>query len=172
MQPAVTDTEPAPLRWLGLLIDYAVIALGTAVILLVSANVLSRTVQNVDVAWTTELAEFMMLWVTLLGTAAACRRRQHMRISELVLLAGSGRARRALEAAINAVVAIMLALLIWYGTIIVNANWGNQMTVLYWPMALQYAALPVGSALTLVFVLRDFIGHLRGTTPIEGEAPP
>ncbi len=173
MAPSGSDThaEPAALRWLGTSIDGAIIGLGGAVVALVFVNVLSRGVLNIDVAWTTELAEFMMLWVTLLGTAAAARRRAHMRISELVMLAGSGARRHAIEAGINAVVALMLVLLIWYGMIIVNANWGNKMTVLYWPMAIQYASLPVGSALTLVFVTSDLVGHLRRTAPLDGCSP-
>jgi TRAP-type C4-dicarboxylate transport system permease small subunit len=46
-------------------------------------------------------------------------------------------------------------LLVWYGIGIVRATWANELTVLGWPMGLQYLALPVGSAATLVFVLWD-----------------
>jgi TRAP-type C4-dicarboxylate transport system permease small subunit len=37
------------------------------------------------------------------------------------------------------------------------------LTVLDWPMAFQYLALPVGSAVSLVFVGYDLIQILRGT---------
>ncbi len=35
------------------------------------------------------------------------------------------------------------------------------MTVLHWPMAIQYLALPVGCGLTLVFILFDLFQILR-----------
>jgi TRAP-type C4-dicarboxylate transport system permease small subunit len=62
---------------------------------------------------------------------------------------------------------IVLALLIWYGLIIVNANWGNQLTVLGWPMAFQYMALPVGSALSFVFVVYDLLQIIKGVSRKE-----
>jgi TRAP-type C4-dicarboxylate transport system permease small subunit len=36
--------------------------------------------------------------------------------------------------------------------------------VLDWPMAWQYMALPVGSAIALVYVLRDLVVLARGGT--------
>jgi TRAP-type C4-dicarboxylate transport system permease small subunit len=50
---------------------------------------------------------------------------------------------------------------------IVMANWGNILTVLDWPMAFQYLALPVGSAASLVFVGYDLIQILRGKSREE-----
>jgi len=86
-----------------------------------------------------------------------------MAITELRDLAG-GAGGRLLRMAIEATVAVVLALLVWYGTVIVQASWGNILTVLDWPMAWQYLALPVGSAIALVYVLRDLVVLARGGT--------
>lgn len=77
-----------------------------------------------------------------------------MTISEFVDRLDRG-SRRGADLAIAAVAAAVLALLVWYGAAIVRATWANELTVLGWPMGLQYLALPVGSAATLVFVLWD-----------------
>ena len=61
----------------------------------------------------------------------------------------------------------VLVLLVWYGWGIVMANWGNVLTVLDWPMALQYMALPVGAGASIVFVSYDLVQILRGKTPEE-----
>jgi len=57
--------------------------------------------------------------------------------------------RRMADAAVQVLALAVLALLVWYGVGIVMANWGNVLTVLDWPMAFQYMALPVGSGLPL-----------------------
>jgi TRAP-type C4-dicarboxylate transport system permease small subunit len=77
-----------------------------------------------------------------------------MQITEFIDKLAPAR-RRLADAAIHVVAIAVLVLLVWYGVRLVNAGWTNELTVLGWPMALQYLGLPVGSACTLVFVLHD-----------------
>jgi TRAP-type C4-dicarboxylate transport system permease small subunit len=155
--------EPAPLRWLGEAVDWSIVTLGAALVAIVFANVVMHQL-DYDISWTTEFGEFVMVWTSFLGAAAAARRRGHMAITELRDLAGGGGAGRALRLAIELTVAAVLVMLLWYGTTIVRASWGNILTVLDWPMAWQYMALPVGSAIALVYVLRDLVVLARGGT--------
>ena len=142
---------PAPIRALGAAIDWSVVAIGAVMVALVFANVVLHAFHR-DNPWTTEFCEFLMVWVTFLGAAAATRRGLHMSITEFVDKLDAG-ARRWADLAIAGLAAAVLALLVWYGTGIVRATWDNELTVLGWPMGLQYLALPVGAAATLVFVL-------------------
>jgi TRAP-type C4-dicarboxylate transport system permease small subunit len=157
------DSEPRPLRLLGAAIDACLVLGGGAIVLLVFGNVLSRFMLNFDVAWSGELVGFLLLWTTFLGGAAAARRGAHMRIGELVESL-TGRPRALLEALGLGLVVLVLVLLAWYGWIIVERTWPQQTTVLYWPVGLLYASLPVGSLLTLVFVLHDLARQLRRLT--------
>jgi len=152
--------EPAALRRLGELVDWSIVALGSALVVIVFVNVVMHQL-DYDIAWTTEFGEFVMVWTTFLGAAAASRRLGHMAISEVLDLVGSA-PRRWLRIAIELTVAGVLVLLVWYGTVIVQASWGNILTVLDWPMAWQYMALPVGSAISLVYVLHHLVVLLRG----------
>jgi len=79
----------------------------------------------------------------------------------------SGASRRRADAIIQVLCMAVLVLLVKYGLGIVMANWGNELTVLEWPMALQYLALPVGSAAMLVFVGFDVVQIIRGKTREE-----
>lgn len=144
---------PAPIRALGAAVDWSVVIIGAVMVALVFANVVLHAFHR-DNPWTTEFCEFLMVWVTFLGAAAATRRGLHMSITEFVDKLHAG-ARRWADLAISALAAAVLALLVWYGTGIVRATWDNELTVLGWPMGLQYLALPVGAAATLVFVLRN-----------------
>jgi TRAP-type transport system small permease protein len=146
--------EPAILRFVGRLIDLCLMLGGGLIVVLMFGNVASRFILRIDVAWVVELTGFILVWVTFLGSAAAARRRIHMRIGELVGLT-RGRARLAWELLVQLVVVVILCQLVWYGTIIAQANMRQLMTVLYWPYGWLYAALPVGAALTLLYVLHD-----------------
>jgi TRAP-type C4-dicarboxylate transport system permease small subunit len=156
---------PVPVRLLGAAVDWAVIALGAAMVALVFVNVLFHVFGG-DVAWTTELCELIMVWVTFLGGAAATRRGAHMRITEF-LDKLPGPPRRWADAAVQAITLAVLGLLVWFGSGIVQASRGNILTVLDWPMASQYLSLPVGSAVTFVFVAWDFVQILRGKPAAE-----
>jgi TRAP-type transport system small permease protein len=151
---------PAPIRWLGVIVDYTVVAIGSVMVVLVFSNVLMHILRR-DIAWTTELCEFLMVWATFLGGAALARRGGHMTITEF-LDKLSDLSRRRADAIIQVFSSVVLLLLVWYGWSIVQANWGNMLTVLQWPMALQYLGLPVGSAAMLFFVAYDFVQIVRG----------
>jgi TRAP-type C4-dicarboxylate transport system permease small subunit len=151
---------PAPLRALGAAVDWAVVAMGAAIVAVVFANVLLHQL-GLDIAWTTEFGELVMVWTTFLGAAAAVRRGAHMAVLELAELLPRG-PRRGLDLAIQALVAWVLVLLVWKGWIAVQASWDNVLTVLDWPMAVQYLSLPVGSAIALVFVLWNLMVIVRG----------
>ncbi len=164
---------PRPIRWLAWTVDWSIVAIGAVMATLVFVNVLVRNLLHGDIAWTTEFCELLMVWVTFLGGAAATRRGAHMVVGELVgKLADTH--RRYADAAIQLVVLITLGLLVWYGIGIADAGRMSELTVLGWPMAAQYAALPVASAITMVFVLWDLYEIVcgRSRTQRYGEGHP
>lgn len=160
--------EPAPLRWLGDLIEIAVIVLAAVLLVVMFANVAARVALNSDIAWNTEFGEFVLLWATFLGGASAARRGAHMRIGEFVE-AMPPRLGHAVELAMRVGVIALLGLLIWYGVSISQSTMGQEMTVLHWPMGVQYLAMPVGSACALVFVVYETVLLAMGK-PIPQEA--
>jgi TRAP-type transport system small permease protein len=143
--------EPAPLRWLGDGLDIVITGLAAALLVVMTANVLARSLLNADIAWNTEFGEFALVWATFLGGAAAARRGAHMCITEFIDKIPAG-PRRVIEVALRLVVLALLVLLVRAGINIVAKTMDQQMSVLYWPVGLQYLAMPVGSALSLVFI--------------------
>jgi TRAP-type C4-dicarboxylate transport system permease small subunit len=152
--------EPAPLRWLGTATDVGIVLLGSALVVVVFCNVVLHAFDR-DIAWTTEFGELVTVWTTFLGAAAAVRRNAHMAVTELVDLVPEPAPRLVVDALIQIMVATVLALLVWKGGIAAQAGWGSVLTVLDWPMAVQYLSLPVGSGIALVFVLWDLLQIAR-----------
>lgn len=163
--------EPAPLRVLGDTVDIVLVGLAAALVSVMFINVLARAFLNIDIAWNTEFGEFCLVWATFVGAAAAARRGAHMRISELIE-AVNPRLRRLLEMITRIGVLILLGLLVWRGMLIVNRTMDQEMSVLYWPVGLQYLAMPVGSLLTAIYVAYDATLLLRGETAIETGVEP
>ena len=158
--------SPAPIRWLGRIVDWTIVLIGALMASMIFANVIVHNAFDGDVAWTTELGELLMVWVTFLGGAAATRRGAHMVIGEIVgRLTGS--ARRSADGAIQLVVLFTLGLLVWHGIGIAQAGQMSQLTVLGWPMSAQYAALPVASAIAMVFVAWDLVQIVQGKSSEE-----
>jgi TRAP-type transport system small permease protein len=146
-------TVPAPLRWLGDMIDWCIVAMGGLMIVLVFFNVVSHAFAK-DIAATTELCELLMVWVTFLGGAAAARRNAHMTINEFLdKLAPTS--RRWADFLIVASCLFLLGLLFYYGLAITRTGLTNELTVLGIAMAWQYAALPVGAVAMAIFVAWD-----------------
>jgi TRAP-type transport system small permease protein len=160
-------SPPAPrvIRWLGNAVDWTIVVLGFVMVIVVFFNVIMHVVGK-DVALTTEFCEFMMVWVSFLGGASVARRGLHMTITEF-LDKLSVPMRRLADGIIQAFCLVVLGLLVKFGMGIAMANWGNELTVLGWPMALQYLSLPVGSAAMLIFVASDLVQIVRGKTREE-----
>jgi TRAP-type transport system small permease protein len=122
-----------------------------------------------DLAWVTELGELLMVWVTFLGGACAAQRGVHMTINEFIDKLDPAR-RRWADAAVQALCLAMLLVLVRYGWSLVQSNWDNQLTVLEWPMAVQYMGMAVGCTLMAVFVGFDMAQIILGV-PREQRYP-
>jgi TRAP-type C4-dicarboxylate transport system permease small subunit len=158
---------PAPplLAAFGAVIDGMVVAIGAVMIFFVFCNVLLHVVGR-DLAWVTEGAELLMVWVTFLGGACAARRGAQMTITEFIDKLTGG-AREWADAAIDVVEIGLLLVLIWYGTNLVIVGWGNELSVLQIPMSFQYLGMPVGVAGILVWTVWDLWQILQGRTRAE-----
>jgi TRAP-type C4-dicarboxylate transport system permease small subunit len=157
----IAHAEPALLRRLGDAVDIAVATTGAALALLMTANVAGRALLNSDISANVELGEFLLVWATFLGGASAARRGAHMRIVEGLLMMPTG-LRRHVEIAIRFLVLAVLGALVWNGAKIAEVAMDQTTTVLYWPVGLGYAAMPVGSALAFVFVAHETWRLWRG----------
>lgn len=149
------------LRLIGDTVDIALVALAGMLLTVMCANVAARAALNTDIAWNTEFGEFVLLWATFLGGAAAARRNAHMRITELVC-ALPPVPRRIVELCTRAGVIVVLVFLVLRGFDLVASTMDQQMTVLYWPVGLQYLAMPVGSGLSLLFVIYESVLVAKG----------
>src|SRR6201998_2080652 len=76
---------PAALDWaIGRIVEFLGAALVLAETCILFAGVVSRYVFDSPLMWTDELANFLFLWLAMLGTVVALRRNEHMRLTTFV----------------------------------------------------------------------------------------
>lgn len=152
---------PLALRALSTTIDISLVLGGLSIVALVFTNAFLRGAAGFDLAWSLEVTAFLLLWSTFLGAAAAMARGAHMRVTEIAENLLSRAMQRWLAVAIDIIVTVMLVSLIWYGTSIASHSWAQKTTVLYWPVGLLYASMPVGMLCALIFHVFNMNYDLR-----------
>lgn len=129
--------------------------LGAAIAVMVGSmiwQVMGRYVFGHAPGWSEELARFMMLWVTMLGSAAALRSGGHLAVTSFLdCLPEAGRAW--VLAFRDAVMVGATGLVVWQGFLFARLNGDQESAALEIPMSVPYAALPAGAVLILLMVV-------------------
>ncbi|SMP35470.1 TRAP-type C4-dicarboxylate transport system, small permease component [Roseibium denhamense] len=143
------------------LVDVCLALAGLAIVSLVFCNAFLRGFAGFDLAWSLEVTSFLLLWSTFIGCAAAIARGAHMRVTEIVESLLPRLVQRGLSIIIDAIIAALLISLIYTGFNISLHTWAQKTTVLYWPVGLLYASMPVGMTLSLIFHLFNMVFDIR-----------
>jgi TRAP-type C4-dicarboxylate transport system permease small subunit len=135
--------ERALLRLLALLFG--------ALILTIAWQVVGREVLRVPAIWTQEAALFLFAWCVFLGSAVAVRRSAHY-VCE-VLPPSMPRGRACLKLLGDAGIAVAASVLLWGGWGFAEIGLFRDLETLGIAEAWQMAAMPVGAALMLLFLI-------------------
>lgn len=147
-------------RWVGPAVDWIVGGLVGALVLLVGSGVLARYVFNYSLAWSDELAGLGFVWLTLLGSVAACRRRTHMAMGFFPKwFSPAGQRWVGLYA--NVGILVFLAAMAVEGVHLTTATFDDKSAVMRIPVGLSYLSLPVAGLLMAAYVARQTWGVWR-----------
>ena len=144
-------------RAIGPIVDWIVGGLVAGLVFLVGSGVLSRYVLNYSLAWSDELAGLGFVWLTLLGSVAACRRRSHMAMGFFPKwFTPAGQRRVGLYA--NAAILVFLAAMVFEGIRLTAATFDDKSAVLRIPVGYSYLCLPIAGLLMAAYVGRQTWG--------------
>lgn len=159
MRPVHTmdhPNDPALLRWLDRLYLCTIWLAGTAIFLMsliIPWGVFSRYVLGTGSQWPEPIAILLMMVFTFIGAAAAYRAGGHIAVSMLTERLPVG-LQQLLAWVVDGLMVVVCGFVVWFGTRLSWETWGQGVSELPWlPVGATYAALPLGAALTLVFVL-------------------
>jgi len=141
-------------RAIGPFVDWVVGGLVAALVILVGSGILSRYVLNYSLAWSDELAGLGFVWLTLLGSVAATRRRTHMVIGFFPKLFGPT-GQRAIGLYVMGAILLFCGFMVGEGIVLTAATMGDKSAVLRMPVGVSYLSLPVAGALMFAYALRQ-----------------
>jgi TRAP-type C4-dicarboxylate transport system permease small subunit len=134
--------------------------------LVIPVGVFARYVLGFGAQWPEPIAILMMVLFTFFGAAAAYRAGAHIAVQML-----TDRLPRALQRACAGIVHLaMLAVSVFvlvYGFKLVQGTMGQTLSELPWlPVGITYLALPLGSLVTLLFVLEHIVFGSQHARPV------
>jgi TRAP-type C4-dicarboxylate transport system permease small subunit len=118
------------------------------------AQAAGRYVFHFSFVWSEELSRYLMVWISMLGGAVAARRRMHFGFESLVAALPAALGRTARVAA-TLLAIVTFGYLGWYGFKLAHFNMLQVSPALEWPMGVPYAAVPVGAALIVLFLVES-----------------
>lgn len=131
-------------------------------VIIIFVQVVMRKGFNNSLFWSEEIARYLFIWQCWLGVSIAEREKQHIRITVLNRkLPMKGKV--ILELFVNLVLIVLSVTLIIYGFMMVSkiAGLGSTSTAVKIPMAIIYAALPVGCTLYLRRLIENVIRVIK-----------
>jgi TRAP-type C4-dicarboxylate transport system permease small subunit len=144
------------LRWMDRLYLATIWAAGIAIFfmsLIIPWGVFSRYVLGTGSQWPEPIAILLMMVFTFIGAAAAYRAGGHIAVNMLTEKLPAP-LQRVLAVAVDLLMLVICGFVVWFGTNLCIETWGQGISELPWlPVGATYSPLPMGAALTLIFVL-------------------
>jgi TRAP-type C4-dicarboxylate transport system permease small subunit len=138
----------------------------------VPVGVFYRYVLNSALAWPEPMATIMMIFFTFLGGAACYRAGVHISVTVFVRYLGVGPQRAAEFIVEIAVAALALFMLIWGAELVQTTLHQVVAEFPFLLVGITYLPVPVGGAVTLLFMLeRMLIGPPPPTSLVYREPP-
>jgi TRAP-type C4-dicarboxylate transport system permease small subunit len=148
--------DPAFVRLMDRLYLAAIWLAGIAIALMsliIPWGVFSRYVLGRGSQWPEPVAILFMMVFTFVGTAAAYRAGGHIAVT-LFTDRLPAALRRAAARLVDLLMAVACLFVAWYGTRLALETMNQSISELPWlPVGVTYAAIPLGAAMTLAFVI-------------------
>ena len=143
------------------------IALVIAIAVILNLQVFCRYLLDAPLIWPEEIARLSLIWLTYIACAAVAARGGHIAVDMLVTRLAGG-ARRALVAAIDAVLAVVFAGLGWLGWRLAQSLGGMETAATEIPMAWLAAPLALGCGLSAFHAAARVVLGARAPQPSTG----
>lgn len=133
-------------------LDKVLIALFLTMVVAIVWQVVARYVFAAPTVWSEELARFLMVWVTMLGSAYVLENGGHVAVTVFVDILPTP-LQHALGWIRDTAVLAMAGGLAWYGYGFAVSGGRRVSTGLGLSMSYAYAAIPIGAVLIAFFLL-------------------
>ncbi len=136
----------------------------SAMLIITFANVVSRYALHASFSFADEVTTYMFVLLSLLGTAIAAKRREHLGLT-ILTDAVSPKTRKVLMIIGYIVAVVFSAAIFYYGILMVRNQvlLGQKTAAMQTPEWIYGSFVPFGAFFVLVRFLQALLGEIRGT---------
>jgi len=139
--------------------EVSVMVMLSAIAIFVFWSALSRRIGR-PINWAQDIALLIFAWLTFIGGDLICKSGMLINI-DMFFNIFPKRVKKALTIVFNLSMLIFLAILIWYGFILVSQSWTRMFNTLPLSYAWATMAVPVGSVLMSLTIIEDLIKNIK-----------
>lgn len=150
--------------WMQRLLLAVIFALGSAMFVVVLAQVVFRYVLAHPLPWSEELARYLMVWVACLAASEAYVKGNHVGVT-LIVNAVRPKQRKIMILIIHSAVCVLMGVVVYQGFAL-SLMVGDQLSpAMELPMTWPYMAVPVGAVLIFIQAAALFFKQAAGPPP-------
>jgi TRAP-type transport system small permease protein len=135
-------------------------ALMTVMVGIVFANVIARYYLSAALAWSEEVARFMLIWMVFLGAVLAYVNDEHLGL-DILTRCFPRRVQYGLAVLADLLVMVAVYLLIHGGAVLMRDSWEWGSPATDTPYGYVYVVVPVCGALLFLQAFGKMVSHLR-----------
>nr|WP_255259899.1 TRAP transporter small permease subunit [Lentibacillus sp. CBA3610] len=126
---------------------------------MVFLQVISRYLE-IPLAGTEELARFMIIWLTFIGTSLAIHEKIHLAVKYFVSLVNEN-LQKMINILVDIIIIILFAILGFYGFDLTLLSMGTSSSALQVPMGLVYSIIPITAVFSILFLSANILNVLK-----------
>ncbi|MFA6507446.1 MAG: TRAP transporter small permease [Treponemataceae bacterium] len=128
--------------------------------LIAFAQVISRYVFNASLTWGEEALRYLFIWMFFLAAAACTKEKLHVNL-ELLVDVFPAQVKKIVLTVMDCLVLLFLSFLVVYGFLFSYENLGQLSAALEIPIGAVNSAIPVGSALMIMYLSRHIYRRFK-----------
>lgn len=145
-------------EWIDKISCVILTALMVGMFLIVMINIASRSILGKSLPWSSELAPYLMVWASFLGSSVACKRKMHVAIDALIVRF-KGIPARIAYAIMYALIIIALVVFTYAGAMQTAAQLHQYSITMHFSVAYIYASMPVSGVLMLYYTVLHMLQY-------------
>lgn len=153
-------------EWLQTVIRWALCLLMSLMVVIVFANVIARYYLSASLAWSEEVARFMLIWLVFIGAVLAYVNDEHLGLDIIVQLFPR-RIRYGLAVVADLLIMVAIYLVIHGGAVLMRDSWEWGSPATDTPYGYVYTVVPACGILLLLQTIGKMVGHLQAMCRTE-----
>lgn len=151
--------------------EYFAVLLAIAMIVVIFAQVVSRTFLDTSLSWSEELGRYIFVWLTFIGASIALQKGAHLGIDSFVKLFPE-KVQKVVNLLVQFLILGLLALMIKQGLFLVERTAIQKSPAMRIPMSWPYYAIPTAAILMTVHTAVNIYNSIRGFfSPPQADNP-